>query len=99
MTDIKSTSWSGFKLISADKNFKPTVEELINVINQIKNDDNYFVDIYDKLVSFVPDVSLSKYQKYLPDPLRKKMNADYVYDITVAAEFIKNISIEVMKVY
>jgi ATP-dependent Lhr-like helicase len=47
----------------------------------------------------VPDISLSKYQKYLPDRLRKKMIADYVYDINTTAEFINNTSIEILKVY
>lgn len=99
MIDIKSITWSGFKLVSADKDFKPTNKEILDLINNIKSNNNYFLDIYSKLTERVPDISLSKYQKYLPDRLRKKMIADYVYDINTTAEFINNTSIEILKVY
>ena len=99
MIDIKSITWLGFKLVSADKDFKPTNKEILDLINNIKSNNNYFLDIYSKLTERVPDISLSKYQKYLPDRLRKKMIADYVYDINTTAEFINNTSIEILKVY
>lgn len=99
MIDIKSVTWKGFKLVAADKDFKPANNQILDVIEQIKCNDNYFNDIYYNLVERVPDISLSKYQRYLPDELRKKMIADYAYDIQKTQEFVRNISIEVLKVY
>lgn len=99
MIDIKSVTWKGFKLVAADKDFKPTDRQILDVIEQVKSNNNYFDDIYFNLLERVPDISLSKYQKYLPDELRKKMIADYAYDIQKTQEFIRNISIEVLKIY
>lgn len=99
MIDIKSITWKGFKIVSIDKDFKPTDKEILGVVDQIRNNKNYFNDIYNELVERVPDISLSKYQRYLPDKLRRKMIADYVYDTQRTAEFIKNVSIEILKVY
>ena len=81
MIDIKSITWNGFNVVAADKEFKPKDEEILKVIEEIKSNPNYFEANYDKFVERVPDISLSKYQKYLPDRLRKKMLADYIYDI------------------
>ena len=99
MLDIKSITWSGFKVVAADKDFKPTDKEILKVIKDVKNNENYFEENYHKLVEQVPDISLSKYQKYLPEVLRKKMLADYVYDIKRTVDFIKNSSIEILKIY
>jgi len=44
-------------------------------------------------------ISLSKYQKYLPDDLRKKMVADYVYDTNKTRDFVKSVSVELLKIY
>lgn len=98
MIDIKSITWNGFKVV-ADKDFKPKDKEILEVIEEIKNNENYFKENYDKLVERVPDISLSKYQKYLPERLRKKMLADYVYDIERTTELIKNSSIKMLKIY
>lgn len=91
----KSITWKGFKLDYVDKDVKPSITEIINAINKIKEDDNYFENIYEYLVEVVPNISLSKYQKYLPDNLRKKMVAYYVYDIKRSKEYIKQITIDV----
>ncbi len=99
MLDAKSISWNGFKIISADKDFKPKNNEILEIINKIKNNDNYFEDIFDKLVDKVPDISMSKYQKYLPDNIRKRMVSDYVYDIKETQSFIENINVEILKIY
>ncbi|WP_270215378.1 DEAD/DEAH box helicase [Clostridium butyricum] len=97
MIDIKSITWNGFKVVAAGKDFKPKSEEILTVIEDIKNNENYFKENYDKLVERVPDISLSKYQKYLPEGLRKKMSADYIYDIEKTVWFIKNSSIKILK--
>ena len=99
MIDTKSITWSGFKLIVADKDFRPTDKEILDEIHNMKNDEDYFNCIYDELINRVPDISLSKYQRYLPDTLRKKMSADYSYDVEKSKEFIKNVSIEILKIY
>ncbi|WP_353892469.1 DEAD/DEAH box helicase [Proteinivorax hydrogeniformans] len=99
MVATKSISWKGFKVAAEDKDFKPTSEELLEVINGIKENQNYLDSIKDKLIDRVPDISLSKYQKYLPEDLRKKMIADYVYDLNKAADFIRDAEVEVLKVY
>lgn len=99
MLDIKSLSWSGFKLVSADKDFRPTDKEILEVMNNIKNNSSYFTGIYSKLVKSVPDISFSKYQKYLPEEFRRKMIADYVYDTETTMEFVRNSSIEILKIY
>lgn len=99
MLDVKSISWSGFKIISADKDFKPKDNEILEIINEIKSNDNYFDDILCKLVEKVPDISMSKYQKYLPDNIRKRMVSDYVYDIKETQDFIKDINVEIVKIY
>jgi ATP-dependent Lhr-like helicase len=99
MIDTKSITWSGFKLVVADKDFRPTDKEILDEIHNMKNDEDYFNNIYDELIKRVPDISLSKYQKYLPDILRKKMSADYAYDVEKTKEFIKNVSVEILKIY
>lgn len=99
MLDTKNISWKGFKIVTADKDFKPNSIEVLQMINEIKLDKSYFEKIYFKLVEKVPDISLSKYQKYLPDDLRKKMIAEYVYDIDRTVGFIKSVSIELLNIY
>ena len=99
MLDAKSISWSGFKIVSADKDFKPTVNKILDIINEIKSKDNYFIGISSVLEEKVPDIPMSKYQKYLPDNLRKKMISDYVYDFEKTIDFIKNVDIEILKIY
>lgn len=99
MIDIKSIRWDGFKLIVKDKDFKPKINEIIEVINFIKNDEKYLKSIQHKLIDKVPDISLSKYSKYLPPNLRKKMISDYVYDIDKSNEFTKGVKIKIIKIY
>ena len=98
MIDVKSITWRGFKLVAADKDFRLTDKEILDEISCMRNDDDYFANVCNELIEYVPDISLSKYQKYLPDTLRKKMIADYVYDIQKTKEFIKDISIEIFKI-
>lgn len=99
MLDTKNISWSGFEIVPADKDFKPKDDQILEILNQIKNNDNYFKDIHDDLVNRVPDISTSKYQKYLPEDMRKKMISDYVYDIKETQNFIKKVDIEILKIY
>lgn len=99
MIDIKSINWNGFKVVASDKDFKPKDKEILKVIEEIKSNSKYFEDNYDKLVERVPDISLSKYQKYLPERLRKKMLADYIYDIEKTVELIRKSSIKILKIY
>jgi len=99
MLDTKNISWRGFKIVTSDKDFKPKNEEILEVIDSIKNNYNYFESIFDKLTNRVPNISLSKYQKYLPDDLRKKMVADYVYDTNKTRDFVKSVSVELLKIY
>ena len=99
MIDIKSITWNSFKVVGPNKNFIPNDKEILKVIEEIRINSNYFEDNYDKLVERVPDISLSKYQKYLPERFRKKMLADYIYDIKGAVELIKNSSIKILKTY
>lgn len=96
---IKCLTWKGFKIVALDKDFKPAEKEIIDEIDNIKNNKNYINEIYNKLVERVPDISMSKYQKYLPEKLRKKMLADYIYDIDKTKQFINNVSIEILKIY
>lgn len=99
MLEVKVVNWIGFKLVAADKEFRPSSKEILDVINRIKTSEEYMNTIYSKLVELVPDISMSKYQKYLPEDLRKKMIADYVYDITRAKEFISGSEIEFLEIY
>lgn len=99
MIDTKSISWKGFKVVATDKVFKPSNEEILKLIEDIRNDDNYFETISYKLKERVPDISLSKYQKYLPNDLRKRMLADYIYDFKGTFDFINGVSIEFVEVY
>lgn len=98
MIDVKSITWRGFKLVAADKDFRLTDKEILDEINCMKDDDDYFDNVYNELIEHVPNISLFKYQKYLPDTLRKKMIADCAYDIQKTKEFIKDISIEMFKI-
>jgi len=97
--DVKLVNWSGFKIVAADKIYRPSSKEILEVIQMINTNEEYFNTIYPKLVERVPDISMSKYQKYLPENLRKKMIADYVYDISKSRELIRNSEIEFLEVY
>jgi len=99
MIDIKSITWKGFKLVAADKDYKPTNKEVVDLIAEIKNKEDYLKNLYDDLIESVPNISFSKYQKYLPDVFRKKMIADYVYDLKRTADYIKSVSIDILKIY
>lgn len=94
--EVKSITWKGFKLKAIDKDLKPKYDEVFESIRKIKKDGNYFIKNLETLIQRVPDISLSKYQKYLPSDFRKRMIADYVYDFERTTDFIRNVDIEIL---
>lgn len=95
--EVKSVTWKGFRLKAFDKDLKPKYEDVFESIRKIKTNHNYFAENLNNLIERVPDISLSKYQKYLPSNFRKIMIADYVYDFKKTEEFVKKVDIQILK--
>ncbi|MFY3791455.1 DEAD/DEAH box helicase [Ureibacillus sp. MALMAid1270] len=95
--DISNLSWKGFKLKCDNRDMLPELTEITAVINHIKNGEFYNKDILLQLKEIVPDVSFSKYQKYLPIKFRKEQSAEYVYDIDMTLKYLNRVEIRGVK--
>ena len=71
--------------------------EITAMINHIKNGEFYNKEILFQLKEIVPDVSFSKYQKYLPTKFRKEQSAEYVYDIDMTLKYLNKVEIRGIK--
>lgn len=97
--DIVGLNWKGFKLRSADKEFKIKLNDVLDKIVEMRDYDYFNEDIVNILKQKVPDISMSKYQKYLPEEFRKSMIFDYVYDIDKTVEFLSENKVKVIEIY
>jgi ATP-dependent helicase Lhr and Lhr-like helicase len=95
--DISNLSWKGFKLKCENSDMLPKLFEITAVINHVKNGEFYNNDILLQLKEIVPDVSFSKYQKYLPAKFRKEQSAEYVYDIDTTLKYLNQVEIKTIK--
>ncbi|MGG4507874.1 DEAD/DEAH box helicase [Heyndrickxia sporothermodurans] len=95
--DISNLSWKGFKLKCDNRERLPELTEITAVINHIKNGEFYNNDILLQLKEIVPDVSFSKYQKYLPTKFRKEQSAEYVYDIDMTLKYLNRVELRGVK--
>jgi ATP-dependent helicase Lhr and Lhr-like helicase len=91
--DISSLTWKGFKLKCENRELLPTLSEVIDSINKITEKGFYSYDNQKKLVELVPDISFSKYQKYLPSQLRKEQSSEYVYDIETTLNYLGEVNV------
>ncbi|WP_129723509.1 DEAD/DEAH box helicase [Xylanivirga thermophila] len=98
--DIVGLTWKGFKLRCRDKEFKIDSNIILEEIKKIRTSPNYFgQEKISELIEKVPDINISKFQKYLPQELRRKQLFDYIYDIKKTREFIRYSEIKVLKIY
>ncbi|WP_094549787.1 DEAD/DEAH box helicase [Petroclostridium xylanilyticum] len=98
--DIVGVTWKGFKLRCRDKEFKINFDIISEEINKIRTNPNYFEeDKITELIERVPDITTSKFQRYLPQELRRKQLFDYIYDLEKTKEFIKENQIKILKIY
>lgn len=98
--DIVGINWKGFKLRCRDKEFKINLDIISEEINKIRTNPNYFdKEKIKKLIERVPDIVTSKFQRYLPQGLRRKQLFDYIYDIEKTKEFVKENQIKILKIY
>lgn len=95
--DISNLTWKGFKLKCEEKDMLPELSKITSVITHIKNGAFYDQDILLQLKEIVPDVSFSKYQKYLPTKFRKEQSAEYVYDIDTTLRYLNRVEIRGIK--
>ncbi|WP_121661842.1 DEAD/DEAH box helicase [Metabacillus litoralis] len=95
--DISNLTWKGFKLKCENRDMLPELSEITAVINHVKNGEFYDKDIILQLKEIVPDVSFSKYQKYLPSKFRKEQSAEYVYDIDTTLKYLNRVEIKGIK--
>ena len=91
--DISSLTWKGFKLKCEDRELLPTLSEVIDAINKITEEGFYGYENQVRLVELVPDISFSKYQKYLPSKLRKAQSSEYVYDIETTLSYLSKVKV------
>lgn len=91
--DITNLTWKGFKLKCDNRDELPTLTTLIKAINQIENEAYYKRSNKNKLIELVPDISFSKYQKYLPAKMRKEQSAEYVYDIETTLGYLDKVEV------
>lgn len=91
--DVVSLTWKGFKLKCEDRDVLPTLSKILDAIGQITVKDFYNDENINALIELVPDISLSKYQKYLPSQMRKEQTAEYVYDIGTALSYLSEVEI------
>ncbi len=76
---LKGVGWKGFSIKKNKSNISlREIKEFIEKL--IKNPEFFDLDIKTQLLEKLPDSSFSKYQKYLPINLRKKMLYEYLYD-------------------
>lgn len=91
--DISSLNWKGFKLKCEDRELLPTLSEVIDAINKITEEGFYGYENQVRLMDLVPDISFSKYQKYLPSKLRKAQSSEYVYDIETTLSYLSKVKV------
>jgi ATP-dependent Lhr-like helicase len=73
---------------------------MLEEINKIGTNSNYFdKEKIKELIERVPDIVTSKFQRYLPQELRRKQLFDYIYDIEKTKEFVKENQIKMLKIY
>ena len=78
--ELKGVSWKGFN-IKKNKS-EVTLEEIRGFVEKMLSTEGFFSeDIKDQLKEKLPDISFSKYQKYLPLNLKREMLFDCLYDI------------------
>ena len=76
---LKGVSWKGF-CIKKNKS-EISFDEIKSYVENLLSKENFFSeDIKIQLKERLPDMSFSKYQKYLPVKLKKEMLFDYLYD-------------------
>lgn len=93
--DISNLTWKGFKLKSLDKDLMPSLSEIIEMIHAIKVNNNYYnQQKIVQLTELVPDISFSKYQKYLPTKFRKEQSAEYIYDFKTTVHYLKIVELK-----
>jgi tRNA uridine 5-carboxymethylaminomethyl modification enzyme len=98
--DIVGVNWKGFKLRCRDKEFKINLDIISEEINKIRTNPDYFdKEKIKELIERVPDIATSKFQRYLPQELRRKQLFDYIYDIEKTKEFVKENQIKMLKIY
>ena len=96
--DISNLTWKGFKLKSLDKDMMPSLSEIIEMIYAIKMKDDYYnTQKIIQLTELVPDISFSKYQKYLPKKFRKEQAAEYIYDFKTTMYYLKIVEMKSYK--
>lgn len=91
--DISSLTWKGFKLKCEDRDLLPALEKVIDAIKLITKKEFYNDENKNALIELVPDISFSKYQKYLPTHMRKEQSAEYVYDIDTTLSYLGEVEI------
>ncbi|NLJ17549.1 hypothetical protein, partial [Globicatella sulfidifaciens] len=91
--DITSLTWKGFKLKCEDRDLLPALEKVIDAIKLITKKEFYNDENKNALIELVPDISFSKYQKYLPTHMRKEQSAEYVYDIDTTLSYLGDVEI------
>lgn len=76
---LKGVGWKGFSIKKNKSNISLNeIKEFVEKL--IKSPEFFDLDIKNQLLQKLPDNSFSKYQKYLPIDLRKKMIYEYLYD-------------------
>ena len=89
--ELKGVSWKGFN-IKKNKS-EVTLEEIRGFVEKMLSTEGFFSeDIKDQLKEKLPDISFSKYQKYLPLDLKREMLFDYLYDF--GFEKVRNFQIK-----
>lgn len=89
--ELKGVSWKGFN-IKKNKS-EVTLEEIRGFVEKMLSTEGFFSeDIKDQLKEKLPDISFSKYQKYLPLDLKREMLFDYLYDFDI--EKVRNFEIK-----
>lgn len=77
--ELKGVSYLGFAIKKNKSDIKK--KEIEDYIDKIRNNTNFYnKDIKEEMTEKLNDFSLSKFQKYLPENLRKKLIADYIFD-------------------
>ena len=89
--ELKGVSWKGFN-IKKNKS-EVTLEEIRGFVEKMLSTEGFFSeDIKDQLKEKLPNISFSKYQKYLPLDLKREMLFDYLNDFDI--EKVRNFQIK-----
>lgn len=94
--ELKGSSWKGFSIKKNKSDI--TLKEIMEFINKVFSNTSFFdEDIKSQLKEKLPDLSFSKYQKYLPIELKNEMLFDSLYDFDFSK--IKDFEIDELKYY